>query len=102
MPKIDWVLKSILLAIAVFLGMIAVRPYVAPEQKVKAESGQFDYVQIISAQFIYNGATGVLLLDKRNGNVWFTERNADNMQLAFKDPVFVVRLPLEKLDASPR
>jgi hypothetical protein len=102
MPKIDWVFKALWLTIAIFLGMIAVRPYVAPEQHVKADSGQFDYVQIISAQFIYNGATGVLLLDKRNGNVWFTERNADNMQIAFKDPVFVVRLPLEKLDASPR
>lgn len=102
MVKTDWALKSMLLAIAVFLGMIAVRSYVAPEQNVKADSGQFDYVQIISAQFIYNGATGVLLLDKRNGNVWFTERNADNMRFAFKDPVFVVRVPLEKLDASAR
>src|SRR5215469_4731969 len=90
--------KSILLAIAVFLGMIAIRPYISPDQHVRADSGQFDYVQIISAQFIYNGATGVLLLDKRNGNVWFTERNSDNMRLAFKDPVFVVRVPLEKLD----
>jgi hypothetical protein len=95
-------LKSTLLAIAFFLGLIALRPYIAPEQRVKAESGQYDYVQIVSAQFIYNGVTGVLLLDKRNGNVWFTERNADNMRLAFKDPVFVVRLPLEKLDENAR
>src|SRR5215472_18662356 len=94
--------KSTLLAIAFFLGLIALRPYIAPEQHVKADSGQYDYVQIVSAQFIYNGATGVLLLDKRNGNVWFTERNADNMTIAFKDPVFVVRVPLEKLDASAR
>jgi hypothetical protein len=102
MPKTDWFLKLTLLAIALFLGMIALRPYVSPDQSVKADSGQFDYVQIISAQFIYNGATGVLLLDKRNGNVWFTERNNDNMTLAFKDPVFVVRVPLEKLDANAR
>jgi hypothetical protein len=95
-------LKSILLIIAVFLGLIAIRPYIAPEQHVRADSGQFDYVQIISAQFIYNGATGVLLLDKRNGNVWFTQRNSDNMKLAFKDPVFVVRVPLEKLDQNAR
>jgi hypothetical protein len=94
--------KGSLLAIAIFLGMIAIRPYVSPAQSVKAESGQYDYVQIVSAQFLYNGATGVLLLDKRNGNVWFTERNNANMRVAFKDPVFVIHLPLEKLDANPR
>jgi len=95
-------IKSALLAIAISLGMIAIRPYLAPEQKVAADSGRFDYVYVVSPSFIYNGANGVLLLDKRNGNVWFTQRNADNMKLVFKDPVFVVRLPLEKMDEAAR
>jgi len=95
-------IKSMLLAIAVFLGMIALRPYVAPDRTVKADSGRFDYVQIVSAQFIWNGTQGVLLLDKRNGNVWFIPRNTDNMKFAFKDPVFVIHVPLEKLDDAAR
>jgi hypothetical protein len=95
-------IKSTLLAIAVFLGMIALRPYFVPERIARADSGRFDYVQIISAQFLYNGAQGVLMLDKRNGNVWFTARNAENMKIAFKDPVFVVRVPLEKMDDAAR
>jgi hypothetical protein len=95
-------IKSMLLVIAVFLGMIALRPYLSPDRVVKADSGRFDYVQIISAQFLYNGAQGVLLLDKRNGNVWFTQRNTDNMRVAFQDPVFVLRVPLEKMDDAVR
>ena len=42
-----------------------------------------------------------LLLDKRNGNVWFIPKG-DDINISFRDPAFVVRIPLEKLDQAPR
>jgi hypothetical protein len=98
----DWFIKFVLLAIAIFLGLIAARPFLAPETRVAADSGRFDYASIISATFLYNGRQGILLLDKRNGNVWFLGRNGDNMTLSFADPVFVVHVPLEKLDGAAK
>ena len=101
MYKSDWLLKATLLAIAVLLGTIALRPLVTPQVRVSADSGQFDFVTIISPVFLYLGNQGVLLLDKRNGNVWFIGKG-NGMEISFKDPVFVVRLPLEKLNQTPR
>lgn len=101
MHKSDWVLKTILLAIAVLLAAVAVHPWLASEARVSADSGQFDYVTIISPMFLYQGNQGVLLLDRRNGNVWFIGKG-NEMEISFKDPVFVVRLPLEKLNQAPR
>jgi len=98
----DRICKTALLSIAVFLGMIAVRPYLSPETKVAADSGRYDYASVISAAFLYQGKQGILLLDKRNGNVWFIARNGDNMTVTFADPVMLIHVPLEKLDEQPR
>jgi hypothetical protein len=100
MYKTDWVLKAALLAIALFLGIIAVRPYFTPDLKVSADAGRFEHVHIVSPSFAYKGSTGVLLMDKRNGNVWFIAKS-DDFNISFKDPVFVVHVPLEKLDQTP-
>jgi hypothetical protein len=101
MHNTDWIPKLTLPIIALFLGMIALRPSFKPVQVVSADSGQFDFVHIVSPTFLYKGNQGVLLLDKRNGNVWFIAKSED-INLSYKDPVFVVRIPLEKLDAGPR
>jgi len=98
----DRILKLMLLTIAVLLGMIAARPYLVPEMAVAADSGRFDYLNVVSPAYIYNGMPGVLLMDKRNGNVWFLGKYTDNMKVTFGDPVFVAHVPLEKVDEAAR
>jgi len=101
MQKPDWFVKLALALTLLLLGMIAARPFFLAEVKVSADTGQFDYVTIISAGFLYQGNQGVLLLDRRNGNVWFIGKGS-GMEISFKDPIFVVRLPLEKMNQTPR
>ena len=98
MQTTDRTVKSLLLAIALFLGMIAFRPFFEPSLNVQAQAARFDHVQLLSAMFLYKGGQGLLVLDKRNANVWFIQKNGDQ----FQTPVFVVRLPFEQLDESPR
>ena len=95
-------MRVALFVIGTFLGIIALRPYIAPERAVTADSQRFDYINVISPVFLYNGRQGILLMDQRNGNVWFLARNADNMKVAYEDPVYVIHIPLEKLDQAPR
>jgi hypothetical protein len=95
-------IQALLFVIAGFLGVIALRPYVAPQSRVAADSNRFDYVNVISPVFLYNGKQGILLMDQRNGNVWFLARNGDNMKVEYEDPTFVLHIPLEKLDQPPR
>ncbi len=96
--RIDLSLRMILILIAAFLGMIAFRPFVAPTTVVQAQSAKFDHVFIVSTMFLYKGSQGLLVMDRRNGNVWFIPRANDS----FQDPVFLVRMPFEKLDQAPR
>ena len=93
----DRTLKAILLAIALFLGMIAVRPFIQPE-KVQAQAARFDHVQLLSMMFLYKGQQGLLVTDRRNGNVWFIPK----VDEVFRDPIFVVQMHWEKLDQAPR
>ena len=101
MYKTDWILKLTLIVIALLIGTIGLRPYFHPDMRVSADAGRFDYVSIVSPMFLYKGGQGVLLLDKRNGNLWFIPKG-NEMELTYKDPVFVVHVPLEKLDEAPR
>lgn len=98
MHKPDRTLKAILSIIALFLGMIAVRPFFDPATKVLAQSSKFDHVFIVATTFLYKGAQGLLVMDRRNANVWFIPKVGDQ----FQDPVFVIRVPFEKLDQAPR
>ena len=100
MYQAEWTLKSMFLIIVLFLGMITLHAYWQPAAAAAAQPGRFDYVHIISPLFLYKGTQGLLLLDKRNGNVWFIARG-DEVNITFRNPVFVVRIPLEKLDAPP-
>lgn len=95
MPKTDATLKAALLAIALFLGVIAIRPLVEPPTTAMAQPARFDHVLIVSTVFLYKGMQGLLVLDKRNGNVWFIPRANDS----FQDPLFIIRIPFEKLDS---
>ncbi len=98
MRQSEWTTRLILLAIALFLGMTALRPFFEPIPAVQAQASRFDHVTILATTFLYKGQQGLLLLDRRNGNVWFVPRQDD----VFKDPVFVIRMQFEKLDQSPQ
>lgn len=95
--KNDITTKMLLLAIVLLLAVVAIRPYLEPAH-VSADSARFDHVFIASSQFLYKGEQGLLVMDKRNANVWFLGRTNNG----FKDPVFLIRLPFEKLDEAPR
>jgi hypothetical protein len=86
-----------LLAIALFLGIIALRPLFEPALAVQAQAAKFDHVFIVSTMYLYKGQQGLLVMDRRNGNIWFIARQ-DN---GFQDPAFVMRMQWEKLDQTP-
>jgi hypothetical protein len=92
---------AMLFLIAVFLGIIALQPYVNPERTAHADAGRFDHVTIVAPMFLYRGGQGVLLMDKRNGNIWFIGKGKE-LDVTFVEPVFVTKLPLEKLDQAPQ
>jgi len=94
--------KAALWLIALFLGIIALRPLYSPEARVSADTSKFDHVYIVSPMFLYKGQQGLLLMDKRNGNVWFIGRGNDQLTLKYGEPVFIIQIPLEKLDQAPR
>jgi len=96
--KSDRFLKAILTAIALFLGMIALRPIFSPDTTALAQAARFDHVYVAATTFLYKGQPGLLVMDRRNANVWFIPRMNDK----FQDPVFMIRVPLEKLDQAPQ
>ena len=87
-------LYATLIIVVLMLALLVMRTSPA---SVSADSGRFDYVHVISPAYLYQGNQGVLVLDKRNGNVWFFGKG-DEMKVTFRDPVLVTKLPLEKLD----
>src|SRR5438045_7461968 len=97
----DRITRVVLVAIAVLLALIALELRVGRAQPVYADSSRFDHVQVIATSFVFGGNTGLLALDKRNGNVWFLPRGQDMQKTWFKDPVFLIRVPFEKLDQPP-
>ena len=97
MGKSDRFLKGILITIALFLGIIALRPLFSPDVTTLAQAARFDHVYLAATTFLYKGQQGLLVMDRRNANVWFIPKVNDQ----FQDPVFVIRLPFEKLDQAP-
>lgn len=94
MLRTDWTAKILLVLIALLLGIQTFRPGALSVQTVHAQAAQFDHINVISAVFLYQGQQGLLLLDKRNGNVWFMPRK----DTTFGDPQLLLRVPFEKLD----
>ena len=97
MWKTDWVLKATLMAIAGFLGINALTPLLQPQQ-VMAEQSRFDHVYIMSPMFLHKGQQGLLVMDRRNANIWFIPKVDEKYQ----NPMYLFRLPFEKLDQVPR
>jgi len=94
-------LKGILLAVVVLLVFLSLRLSVVPEtSRAFADSGRFDYITIISPQYLHQGRQGVLVLDRRTANVWFIAKTME-MNFRYEDPILVTHLPLEKIDQSP-
>jgi hypothetical protein len=93
MYKNEWAVRIILLVVILLLG---VRTFFDPVDKVLAQPARFDHVMIVSTGFLYKGQQGLLVMDKRNANVWFFPRVNDT----FQNPVLILRLPFEKLDAT--
>jgi hypothetical protein len=95
-------LKLAIMALALLLGLIALGQLFEPRVKAQAEGARFDHVLIVSTMFVHKGQIGLLLLDRRNGNVWFVQTSIDeSRQVPFGEPVFLVRVPFEKLDQAP-
>ena len=94
--------KPALWLIALFLAIIALRPLYRPDVSASAESPRFDHIYVVAPVFIYKGQQGLLLMDKRNGNIWFIGRGSDQLTLKYGEPAFVTQVPLEKLDQAPR
>jgi hypothetical protein len=73
--KIDRVVKSLLLVIAVSLATIASRPYIAPTA-VMAESGDAHDVYVEPGTVLLRApdgsrqVLGKVVVDLRNGNIW--------------------------------
>lgn len=73
--KIDWLMKFLLLVIAVSLTAIALRPYVAPVP-VQAQGGEAHpfYIEpgvaMLRAPDGSRQALGKVMVDLRNGNIW--------------------------------
>ena len=99
-PSPDRTTKLLLLAIVLLLGVLAIRPFLEPTQTVWAEA-RFDHVNVLATNWIRNGRTGVLLMDRRNGNVWHMITQQTDKGPSLGDPQFVVRVPFEKLDDVP-
>ena len=98
MPQSDRTTKLILLLMVLLLGIIALRPFFDPMPAVLAQGSRFDHVFIVSTMFLYRGQQGLLVMDRRNGNVWFIPKKDET----FQEPMFLVRMQFEKLDQAPR
>lgn len=66
--RLDLFTKFVLVAIALFLGLIALRPFVA-SAPAQAGSGEFDHVRYMG-RFGIGNASGNLFLDSRTGELW--------------------------------
>jgi hypothetical protein len=66
--QLDRFTKATLLAIAIFLGLIAIRPFTGAE-RVQAGAGDFEHVRYVG-RFGIGQQSGNLLLDARTGDMW--------------------------------
>jgi hypothetical protein len=73
--KIDRLTQCLLFAIAIFLGIIALRPYIAPAT-VQAQSTEAYPLSIEPGTFMLRAPDGSrqvmgrVAIDMRNGNIW--------------------------------
>ena len=101
MSQLDRTTKVFLMLITALLALIALQQRTGPPERVYADTSRFDHVQVVATSFVFAGNPGMLVLDKRNGNVWFIARGQDMQKAWFKDPMFLIRVPFDKLDQPP-
>lgn len=94
--KNDWTVKLLLYLILFLMGVGAFRPDGTLVQTVHAQGSRFDHVTIVSPVYLHQGQEGLLLLDRRNGNVWFMPRKIQS-QGSYDNPRFLFRVPFEQL-----
>jgi hypothetical protein len=100
--KSNFSLTLAMLATTFLLGIVASGHLFQPSVKVHAEGSRFDHIQIVSTTFIHKGQLGLLLLDRRNANVWFLPMSTDESRRdPLGDPVFLIKVRFEKLDPAP-
>jgi hypothetical protein len=103
--KMDWLVKSLLLLAIIFLGIIALRPYLAPPM-VRAQSEDVNPITFGPSRVITLNPSafgGNVVLDLRNGNVWQLPQFAPRMDVSDKSlpvshPVLLGRFALEDLN----
>jgi len=95
----DRTTRLLLAAIVLLLAVIALRPYVEPSQIVRAQA-RFDHISILATNWLRNGRPGALLMDRRNGNLWYMPLQSDKGP-GIGEPEFIARVPFEKLDQVP-
>jgi hypothetical protein len=103
--KSDWLVKSLLLLAVIFLGIIALRPYLAPPV-VRAQSEDVNPIPFGPSQVIAlhpSAYEGNVVLDLRTGNVWQFPQFAPHMDASDKSlrvshPLLVGRFALEDLN----
>jgi hypothetical protein len=105
--KIDGIVKFLLLVIAIFLGVIALRPYVTPPVVQAQSSGGYPVYFAPTAVMLTTpngGALGRVAIDLRNGNVWgfpgFTQDAVVGFDktLPISHPVLLGKLALADMD----
>ena len=93
----DRTVKVLLMAIVLLLCVLVLRTGPGQIETVHAQTARFEHITIVSSLFLYGGDRGLLLLDKRNGNVWFMPQR----DKTYGDPSFILRVPFEELDKQP-
>jgi hypothetical protein len=106
--KSDLYTKAVLSVIAVFLGILALRPITAP-QSARAESAascaplQFDE-RLRQIEYSKGSAMGRIAIDLRNGNIYGFPtdalgypRNPGKSEIPVSDPILLGRFNLDKL-----
>jgi hypothetical protein len=108
--KIDWIVKFLLLVIAIFLGVIALRPYVAPPVVQAQPGGAYPVFFMPGAVMLpdphghLGGVPGKVVVDLRNGNIWgfpgFTQDDYGtfNSTLPTSHPILLGKYALADMD----
>jgi hypothetical protein len=67
--RVDTSTKILLVVIAFFLGLIALRPLVQVDT-AKANPGSFDYITPLPFTTLQGGGLATVLMDNRTGDIW--------------------------------
>jgi hypothetical protein len=92
--------ETVLILLVLLVVLLGFQAYSKPAGAY-ADSNRLTYVDVISTAYVYRGTQGVVVMDKRNGNLWFFA-NSTSFDMPFSDPVLISRLPIEKLDRIER